>query len=358
MSKTIACICKDPGGTNGILAVVKELKKMGLRTLEVANGKAVEMLEGTTFLNASCPEAVVEWLNPDVVLTSMCSDGGIGRDLVPILRGKKPVVALADNWAPRLVDSWQDPRFRPNYICVNDEIGASLVVKAWPDFDKTRIKTTGFPMLDNYAGRGQNTLEARERVSKKLGLDNNWPIIVCPVGILNGASIMLREVISVLEEIDENVYFIPRCHPRMAQNAPEEVELWSKALERYSRNGLVANSSACNTPEILEAADVVISEFSTVLLEASVLRKATIAAFYLPVARKTFHDEFGGLMKEPPFMTLGLTYNPKDTGELKNAIESALSKGPANMQIQGKFIRDHVDGKNAQRVAEFVNSLL
>lgn len=36
--------CKDPGGTNGILSVVKEQRKLGLETVIIGNGKAVELL--------------------------------------------------------------------------------------------------------------------------------------------------------------------------------------------------------------------------------------------------------------------------------------------------------------------------
>ncbi|MBI4160648.1 MAG: CDP-glycerol glycerophosphotransferase family protein [Candidatus Yanofskybacteria bacterium] len=355
----IWCVCKDPGGTNGVLPVAKKLTEMGHTSIIIPNGKALELLPNMGIEFFTLDKALEVAPLPDVVVTSMCSEGGVGRNLVPLMRlARIPVVALQDYWGTRLVDSWQNAAYRPDYICVNDEICAELVMKAWTDFRTTGIKITGFPMLDKYAAKNGDKTEARKKVAEKLGLDKDWPIIALPVGIFHGASGTLREVGQALRQTGRLTYFVPRYHPRMAENAPEEVNLWIKALGSCNRNGLVIDSSACKTPEILEAADLVISEYSTSLLEASVLGKPTISIFYMPAAQELFHKEFGDLMDEPPFVTLGLTYSARNTDDLAELISLALDKGPRNLKAQEDFIRNHVDGKNAERVAEFVSSLI
>ncbi len=215
-------------------------------------------------------------------------------------------------------------------------------------------------MLDQYANKNLDKTEARKNVASKLGLKKDWPIVACPVGIFGGASQTLDEVGRALKQTGMNAYFIPRYHPRMAQNAPEEVGLWAEALKTYGKEGLVADSSSCKTPEILEAADLIISEFSTSLLEAAVLGKPGISVFYLSSARKLFHKEFGDLMAQPPFVTLGLTYSAKDTEDLTKLIAEILSRLDENLlnPAQLDFVQKHVDGKNAQRVAKFVDSLV
>ncbi len=105
----ILAVCKDPGGTNGVLPVVKVLRKdFGLDVRLIANGKAAELLANTNEdyeVLRSAEEITRRYPKPKLMFTSVCSRGGVGRDLVPSLRDVCPTVALHDFWGTRLFRS-------------------------------------------------------------------------------------------------------------------------------------------------------------------------------------------------------------------------------------------------------------
>lgn len=259
-------VCKDPGGTNGLLPVVKQLRNIGHDVKVIPNGKAVELLGGGNEECFTFEQALALMPEPDVLVTSMCSDGGLGRNLVPLLfRAGIPAVALQDFWGARLWTSWADPRYRPNYICVNDEIGADIVIKAWPEILRSRIKITGYPAMDKYANLDVEGTAARARLA--LGLTEKKPVILY-AGSVEREGEVISEVVKVLNEIGADIYFVPRQHPRMKNNAPEEVPHWEKAMDDFKGGTLIADSSACDTISIIAASDLVIAMYSAVNIEA------------------------------------------------------------------------------------------
>ena len=141
-------VCKNPGGTNGLLPVFQELRK-DYKVKLLANGNAVTQLfnarEAFEFY-PTVEEVLANYPNPDFLITSMCDsdDGGMGRELIPPLRGHCPTFGLQDYWEATLSVEWADPKYRPDYIFVNDRVGAEIVLKAWPYFTNSRILQTGF----------------------------------------------------------------------------------------------------------------------------------------------------------------------------------------------------------------------
>ena len=86
-------VAKDPGGTNGILPVVRDLRSRGRSVLLVANGKAIELLQSGEYAKsdfvaaASTQQLLDNYVPPRVLLSCMSSHGWVGRDLVPLIRG-------------------------------------------------------------------------------------------------------------------------------------------------------------------------------------------------------------------------------------------------------------------------------
>ncbi len=95
-------VCRDLGGTNGVLPVAKKLGEMGHQSLIIPNGKALEILPNLGIEFFTLDRALEVAPLPNVVVTSMCSDGGIGRNFVPIMNmAGIPVVAFQDYWGTR-----------------------------------------------------------------------------------------------------------------------------------------------------------------------------------------------------------------------------------------------------------------
>lgn len=347
-------VCKDPGGMAGVLPVVKKLREMGQEVLFIANGKSAELLQGKAefVVYDKIESLLAENPPPKVLITSMCSGGGVGRDLVPLLRGKTKVIALQDFWGARLWTDWADPKFRPDYICVNDVVGKRIVPDAWPDFGDDQIIITGYPAQDVYAGFDLKAASAKAR--SLLDLPDK-PIILFG-GQLKKSGEALAELVTVLNEIGKDVCLIPRGHPRMKDNAPEEMPKWEQALLSFRSGTLIADSSACDPQSLIAASDIVVSMYSTMLVEAAVLRKQNISLLYPEVGMQDFLKETGGGMKEFPLIELGCSAKATNRQKLlqyvKQALDSDLGLKPAQEQ---SF---KVDGRNAERVVQFVRDVM
>lgn len=372
-------VCKNPGGTNGLLPVVKELRK-DFKVRLLANGNAVTQLFNARESFEFYPtviDVLENHLNPNFLITSMCDsdNGGIGRDLIPVFRGRCPIFGLQDYWGATLTVEWADPKYRPDYIFVNDKVGAEIVLKAWPDFTEDRIIQNGFPMMDQYANIGLvDQRQARNEINAKLGIDDETKIIFFPCGIMKGASQLLDEVLKAVEILIQTspqgkLRIIPRAHPRFHLIAPEEFQPWQEILGRFTQeySNLIVTDQNIVRADInwlLLAADVVISDYSTTLLQAGILGgraagKANISVCYLETVAEQFNKALGGLADEPPFVTLGCTLKADNLRDLANKLHLSLYDKETVTRLfenQQKFLR--ADGQNARRVADFIKNIL
>lgn len=377
-TRDIVVVMKDDGGTNNVLPIYAELVKRGHVVKVFTNGRAAARLKESNpeFIQAeTTDEVVVQCSNPALLVTSMCSDGGIGRDLVPILRGKCPIIAIQDFWGARLVTEWFDPRFRPDYITVNDSLGADLVQKGWPEFDSSRICLTGFPAFDWYASINKEQEElASSEIKSKIRAKNGDMIVLFPCGVLVGASEMLTEVLGALKmlfkrRVSNNLFLIPRVHPRLQTVAPDEFEPWNRLLAEFDKlfPGVVIFDEKVIRADIntlLLASDVTISDYSTSLLQSGLIGsrvggKANISVMYPKAASDEFKQEFGTLFQEPPFVTTGCTLKAQNREHLGLLIHRSLTDNLVRYYLwrnQSKHLI--TDGKNSQRVVNFLETLL
>ena len=335
-----------------MLPVVDVLMTAGHAVRLFADGKAIDLLprSGRDFFACTSVDDVLSRYpneRPDLLLTSMCSGGGVGRDLVPHLRGVCPIVALQDTYGARLLTDWSESRFRPDLICVNDEVGAHIVRESWPDMSADRIKITGYPALDMY--NGYNAVDVAIKTRQALQLESEKPIVVY-CGQVARAGEALQEVVAVLNELQRDLYFIPRQHGRMMIDAPEQVPYWQKGLTDFKGGTLVKDTSVVETTSLLASADVVLAMYSTVLIEAAVLRKQSIAILYPNVGMHQFLAETGNVMPEFPLVSLGCTFKASSRQELTDALNIALGRSLKLEANQSRYFL--TDGKNAQRVFE------
>jgi len=353
----IWAVCKDPGGTNGILPVVRILRSFGYEVLLIANGKAVELLKDgkeAYVVYDSAEKLLREYRSPDILVTSMCSYGGVGRDLVPLLRGKCSTVALQDFWGASLVDhgesAWGDVKYRPDYLVVNDEIGKKIVLETWPDYKNNQVLVLGYPALDKYAS--VNVREVSQKVRFVLGLEAKKPLV-----LFGGQGTLTKEtlssLVSALNIIGGDFYFIPRPHPRTKDNYPEEMTLWQKALAELKAGTAIFDFfGQTDMPSLLAASDLVISTYSTILVESAMLRKPNISILYESVMQDLRRNS--GL-KEFPLVQLGCSAMAETFESLQELLKKGLS---GNLELEAAQKQNfRLDGKNAERVARFIVGL-
>lgn len=384
MGEFILASLKDIGGLNNLLPVVNELAERGhkIEIVASASGVAAEALKKNNIrftLGEDAVRVAERFPNPKLTITSMCSVHDIGRGLVSLLRNTCPTVAIQDYWGVRLTDEWSAPEYRPDYITVNDPLGAELVRRAWPEFEPSHIWQTGFPMFDAYSNINEiDAVSSRTEILTKLNKQLDSMIIFFPCGALAGASQFLSEILEVLHSrlTDKNsvqpIIFIPRHHPRLKKEpfmAPE-LKLWNKAIsefESYHPRVTVVDETIirADMKTLLLASDIVISDYSTSLLEAGLVGaklggKPNISACYIPAIARDMRKDLGTQLEEPPFITLGCSAKAKDKTDLKNLITLFLneSNDTAKNSLKEKQ-KEHlkVDGCNSKRVADLIETL-
>ena len=357
MVQPIWVVCKDPGGTNNALPVARELRSRNIPTQLIANGKAIEILGKLNELFLaydSAEELVSDRGLPRLLITSMCSGGGIGRDLVPLARDKVKTIALQDFWGARLWTDWADAKFIPDYICVNDEIGKQIVLDAWRAVSPAGIKVLGYPALDKYANYDSAAISAKTKTA--LGMIEQKPVILVG-GQGAGTASMLTEIIAALNEIKKDCYVIPRPHPRTKDDFRDEMALWQTALAQLKCGTPIFDFfGQTDTPSLIATADLIISTFSTILVEAAALRKPNISVLYPDNGMKQWDAAMDGKIKEFPLIELGCSAKATNRHELISFIKSAFSGSLNLRQVQERHFR--LDGKNAKHIADFALSLL
>ena len=240
----IWAIGKDPGGRLAIFPVVKKLRAKGHEALFFVDQDFLGLIapEEEGIIAAKSPEQLfMQYPLPDALVTSMCTGDSIGRALVPKLKKKNiPTVAVQDFWGGRLWTDWRDRKFWPDFICVNDILGAKLVSTAWGKYDPSKIKITGYPALDKYAGFDRERNAARVRSAMQL--DKPWPIVLFS-GQIEKSGAALQELVIALNDIGRPVYLVTRMHPRMRREAPQEIARWDAAVAKRHTRALIFHFS-------------------------------------------------------------------------------------------------------------------
>jgi len=350
---------KDPGGMAGVLPVVDKLQEDGLSVLLIANGKAVELFaaQGREHFTASNASQVMrKYEKPKLYLTSMCSRGGVGRDLIPFLKGEVPTIALQDAWGSLLKSDWADPTYWPDYIVTNDVVGKRIILERWSGFSPDHVLVTGFPALDKYVPFNFNVAGVGGKVREDLGLSKLPIVLFAGQGV--GSAHALGELVKALNEIEGRFYLLPRSHPRIATDFPSEIGPWLQALAGF-RGKHIRGADDYTMQQLLAAVaqwGFVVSMYSTTLLEA--------AAWRIPAISMLFPGEGRGLeamqkslsLDKYPLAELGAVASASNYDELRNVLRRAFYDLLGLRPLQERHVV--VDGQNARRVVDAVKQLM
>ena len=361
MKPSVWVVIKDPGGMWGGLAVFRWLMKSGVAAKLFSNGAATKLLPEILFGNEEFTSADAgisanEEL-PGLMITSMCDKGGIGRDLTPKLRERGiPVFALQDAWGAYLYSSWADKTFRPTMVGVNDHIGRESVESAWPDYNGKRIAVTGYPALDRYAGF--DFAAATQKVMDTLAIGTDKPLVLY-AGDVERAGEGLAHFLSALKVTGERAYLIARPHPRMKTDAPGETAIWNAEIQKAKDEGFadILDAPAELAPhELIAASTVVVSNFSSMNVEAAALRKQNISVLYPELGAELYRKATGGKIKEFPLVSLRASAKAENEAELAGLLAKSYRNALGLVKAQEKAFR--LDGKNTERTARAALTLI
>lgn len=364
---------KDTGGMNEVLPIVVALRMQGVM-VDIVTGKvngigpAFDVLHraGVPFYDATnvAPEVLLAKLGiPDALVTSTDADGGIGRDVVPLLRARGvPTVAAPGLWGGALntENEWKNLRFRPDHVVVNDQVGFDLVLRAWPEYEQARVHILGYASLDALFRFDLDA--AKRRVYEHLGVTSPTPTVYFS-GQLRGTGQALEHVVRALADLGVPSMLWYKEHPRLDRSDAQlngEAMLCDLALTRlpaYVRPYVVRGAAGSDL-NLIAAANVTVSMFSTALLHAADLRKPAISVLFPGSRMQTqYLKESGGLLDEHPLVALGAAIGPKNQTELKWALGGGLNGSLSELLRPAQEKHVIVDGKNADRIARFVISL-
>ena len=352
-------VTRDPGGHNAVWPAREELNRRHHHVLDIATGKAIEIMKSKKIPFVAVPETPTPYHDyneffddlklPDVYVTSTCSEGGIGRNLIRLLGYLGvPTVAVTDFWGGGQNQFFKDTKFWPDAICVQDELSKEILLGDWHGYSESRVHITGQPAFDALANI--NTSEITDRVRQSSSCNENWPIVVY-AGQLQGSSETLLSLVRALNNLPNKVYLALLKHPRMSMNSPEEETPWNKAKNEFT-NGVILERGNFSTDEWSAACDVMVSMTSTVLATAGYLRKECVSIL-LPQVDKLQGLGLSGL----PMEKLGTCAVARSQDETETLLKKALSQDGLGLR---KNQENHfkLDGKSASRVADVVENLL
>jgi len=352
---SIWAYCADPGDADVILPVVARLNKEK-EIILIAKNVAAKMAKAKEIpfeIHCEADNVFEKHKLPELFITGMCSQDKVARHLVQRLRAKNiPSVALQDFWGSRLMKKWHPEKYRPSYICVNDQVGKNIVQRAWPEYDTQRIKIFGYPSLDKFFNYKVDKNELRQ----KLGLTENWPIVLF-AGQLNENENVFTELVSSLNDLGQPVYLLPRKHPRWDEATTQAAkDDWEKAIQSFNAGQLIFTENIKSIDPLILLSTVTLSIFSTVLINASVLGKQNISILYPESGMKKFLFMTDGIIDEFPLVDLNCSAKAANRGELKKMLSLSFKNKLGLEKNQKSVFR--IDGKNTQRISDWLLGLI
>jgi hypothetical protein len=212
---------------------------------------------------------------------------------------------------------------------------------------------TGFPYLD--ALKSFDVEAEGSTARRMLGLDPGVPLVLF-AGQGLGTAAVLRELVEVLRGRD--CYLMPRPHPRTKDNFAADMQRWQETLADYRGSLVVDWFTQCSPRQLIAAAalnGVVVSMFSTMLVEAAALHVPAVSVLYPEQGAALMRQEIPGLL-EFPLVEAGSVAVARDRQSLKRVMSLALNRELPLEGFQKKQFP--LDGQNAHRAAQLILGLL
>lgn len=351
MSKPILVVVKDPGGTNALLPVVAALREQGCEVVLLADGNAATRAQEIGARVLTITQIVEQYPDPALLVTSTCSGGGLGRELIPLFRGRCETIAFQDFWGARMNTDWKDPMYRPHRLFVPDDEGVAIAQRLWPDFGPERIQTTGFTAMDRLheIRNGEAAWAIRDRLDMP---DPIWPVVLF-AGQLRGTSTFLKEVVDAVNAAERKVYFIFRAHPRLERDAPEEAALCEEVLKTLTAGRVIRNSHEHypSSDVLIAGSDVTLARSSTTLVEAAYLLRPAIAVLFPETGLASLVESTQGALTDFPLTRLGCTATASSHAQLRGLLRRVYDGTLARELRPNQIKHCKNDGKRASNAA-------
>lgn len=375
MMVRVWAVTKNLGGYNAVRPVLEELRLRNHGVLHIANGKSVDILSQTKknppYLRISSVDDLLYLTSnglitlPDIFVTSACSNGGVGQDLIPALRELGvPTVLVTDFWTGAQVKDFVNKEYWPDAVCVQDNLSRDILLDAWHGYPYSSVYVTGQPAFDKLALFDTAALlqkftsgltlfneftELEMPYAPKQTFDENIPIVLF-AGQLQGTAQALNALIRSLNMMPYPVNLVISYHPRLISDSREEERPIREAKSLF-KNGKILPTYPLSSDEWSCVANLVVSMTSTVLATAGHFRKNCISILF-PEVEKGLDPRWG-----MPYERLGTAAVARSQAVLNKLVVQALFKGGLGLREDQEkhFI---LDVNSAKRVADVVENTL
>ena len=364
MGKTlVVCAVEDTGPARNVALVVRRLKERGVMVRAFARGLAQETFSqmGLEHEEYTSARSVLE-IGPDLVLgaiDSSCESPPAAE--IAAMGLSIPLILVSDFWGAALakLDSWRS--ISAAWLCVGDPEDAELTARAFPLVPREHIVITGRPALDEYAGHPVGwvaDLGATARVGMDIGAKS---FVVLFAGQFARTGEVFEELVNALLKIGEDAVLIGRKHPRMARKEwAAEATRWDAMAARLKGSCvryLDRTGPDYDPTALIAASNVVTTMFSTVGVDAAVMRVPPVAILFQGVGQA----EWERVEPEVPMfqpVTLGACALVRSRLELITRLREARSGELGRALLPAQERHFCTDGGNARRVADVVIGLL
>jgi len=213
-------------------------------------------------------------------------------------------------------------------------------------YNRDLIRVTGYPKFDTLNFVQKNF--KKECICKELGIDPKKKIIVLttqPLQLEEETKNMVYLTCRAIKDLDD-AQLIVKVHPREIS-----LDLHREAIKNSGvKNVILIKGYDIN--KILFVCDVLVTAYSTTILEASILDKPSII---IDLYKKGYADMFGN------HKSIRVSNNEFELKEnIKQALYGEKTK-KAMKQLRKRFVYSHcykIDGNSNKRIALFIQEIL
>lgn len=207
--------------------------------------------------------------------------------------------------------------------------------------DKSKIKALGLPRADYYF-KNQDVSGLRENFNKKYNVDSNKKIILYTPTFRQDEK--FNNVFNYLdlkkfnESLSDEYVFVLRLHPKIKDFYSGDISV---------DGDYVDCSDYPNEQELLLISDILITDYSSIMIEFALLNKPVI--FFAYDLDNYLNNERGFYLDYKKDLPGPIVY---DSQELINAISNGIDI--SNLKSFSKMQFDEFDGNSCKRIVDFV----
>lgn len=367
------------GAINSLLPVVRELLKKGYPISFLADQPAEKTLraEFPDLVEQKIdPLSAVAERDPGLILSGVSIAGGPGIEfyLATESKGDKkrgvkniPTVWVEDYWkgSIRCQDTYN---VFPDVVCTFDEASKDKDIKHLKEnadkggqemLENTKFIVTGSPAFDELASE---TKRQREEARVKLHIADDEVLVTYMGGKPPSDLKNLEALIGGLNQIDfgdKKIKFAARIHPAILGTGPlsKYRDSYSELLSKFRSGVVIETMNVCTTTEVRQAADLVVSDFSTEGIKAVFRNKLALFMLFPDLGAKDLEKAIGE--RTLPIIESGASVGVTRPEELAQSLRDLILDPKRREQILKNQRKHHkLDGKNTERVIKVIEDLL